>query len=72
MNPDNETIILSAIDSPEKCEKGTYTVSEIAGLLKISKSKAYDLCKQGFFRTINIGRAVRISKASFDKWFDSQ
>jgi len=72
MNPDNEAIMLSAIETPEKCGKGTYTASEIADLLKISKSKAYDLCKQGFFRTINIGRAVRISKASFDKWFDKQ
>ena len=69
MKPDNDTIMLSAMGSSEK---GAYKVSEIAALLKISKSKAYDLCKQGFFKTINIGRAVRISKASFDKWFDSQ
>jgi len=72
MNPDNGTVMPSNIEAPERTDRGAYTVSEIAGLLKISKSKAYDLCKQDFFRTVNIGRAVRVSKVSFDKWFDSQ
>lgn len=53
-------------------EKRTYTVSEISFILQIGKSKAYELCNQGLFRTIKIGRAVRISKASFDEWFNNQ
>ncbi len=56
----------------EVIEKRTYTVSEIACILKIGKSKAYELCNMGLFRTIKIGRAVRISKASFDDWFNNQ
>ena len=52
--------------------KRAYTVVEIADLLQISKSKAYELCRQGLFKTIKIGRAVRVSKLSFDEWLDRQ
>jgi len=52
--------------------KQVYTVLEIAEILQISKSKAYELCKQNLFRTVNIGRSVRISKESFDKWLNEQ
>lgn len=53
-------------------EKRTYTVQEIINILNISRSKAYDLCSGGNFRTIKIGRSIRVSKASFDKWLDEQ
>jgi len=59
------------INKCESRDKRSYTVNEIAELLQISKTKAYDLCKQNLFRTINVGRAVRISKKSFDDWFDA-
>lgn len=52
--------------------KRTYTVHEIASLLRISKSKAYELCNEDLFRIIRIGRSVRVSKASFDEWLDKQ
>ncbi len=51
-------------------EKRTYSVPEIAEILQISKSKAYELCKQSGFKTVNIGKAVRVSKKSFDSWLD--
>ncbi len=50
--------------------KRTYTVPEIAAILRISRSNAYDLCKKGAFQVIHIGRSVRISKKSFDEWLD--
>ena len=56
----------------ESVSKMVYTVPDIQEILKISKSKAYELCKQNLFRTINIGRAVRISKEPFDKWLNEQ
>jgi len=52
-------------------EKRTYTVEEVATMLQISKSKAYDLCKHNLFHTINVGRTIRISKNSFDIWLDN-
>ena len=72
MYPDNDIVILPSMEMTGLPDKRTYTVPEIAKLLRISKSKAYDLCKQGYFRAINIGRSVRISKESFDQWFDSK
>ena len=72
MYPDNNIVILPTMEMNGQTDKRTYTVPEIAELLRISKSKAYTLCKQGYFRSINIGRSVRISKESFDQWFDNR
>lgn len=52
-------------------EKKTYSVFEIAEILDISKSKAYELCKNADFKVVRIGRTIRVSKASFDVWLDS-
>jgi excisionase family DNA binding protein len=71
MCPDNniETTTMSAITSSDK---RAYTVVEVAALLQISKSKAYELCREGLFKTIKVGRSVRVSKLSFDEWLDNQ
>ncbi len=52
-------------------EKRTYTVDEVAELLQISRSKSYELCREGHFKIIKVGRSVRISKASFDEWLEA-
>lgn len=52
--------------------KRAYRVEDIAVLLDIGKSSAYELVKQGHFNTVKIGSAIRISKKSFDDWLDSQ
>lgn len=56
--------------SPAMQEKRTYSVQEIADILQISKSKAYALCRESCFKTVRVGKYVRISKASFDAWLD--
>lgn len=53
-------------------DKRVYRVEEIANLLGISISSAYELVKKGHFKTVRIGTAIRISKKSFDEWLDSQ
>ncbi len=53
-------------------EKRTYTVREAAELLGISNTAAYSLVKKKAFKTVRIGTAIRISKASFDEWLDAQ
>ncbi len=53
-------------------EKRTYLVGDIAAILGIGKSSAYELVKQGHFKIVRIGTAIRISKKSFDAWLDSQ
>lgn len=72
MNPDHATVKMSSVLSIDCSDKRTYTVSEIAELLRISKSKAYELCNQDLFKIVRIGRSVRVSKASFDGWLDQQ
>jgi len=51
--------------------KRTYSVPEIAAILQISKSMAYEMCKKSLFKTVKVGKYVRISKPSFDSWLDS-
>ena len=52
-------------------ERRTYTVDDIAQILGIGRSSAYLLVKEGHFRIVRIGNAIRISKRSFDEWLDS-
>lgn len=65
MNADTERIVST-------CEKRTYTVDEIQDILGISQPTAYALVKKNFFKTIYVGRHIRISKKSFDDWLDNQ
>ncbi len=52
--------------------KRTYTVDEIARILNIGRTTAYSLVKEGHFKIVRIGSAIRISKQSFDEWLDRQ
>lgn len=71
------TALDEKISESERCssqndrEKKTYSVREIAEILRISKSKAYELCANPEFKVIRLGRTIRISKASFDNWLDN-
>lgn len=51
-------------------ERRTYTVEEIAQILHIGRSTAYNLVKEGHFKIVRIGNSIRISKKSFDEWLD--
>ncbi len=55
----------------EASERRTYTVDEIARMLGIGRTSAYILVKEGHFKTVRIGNAIRISKRSFDEWLDT-
>ena len=58
--------------TPATNEKRTYSVQEIAEILQISRSMAYNLCSQSLFKTVRVGKYVRESKPSFDEWLDSK
>lgn len=51
-------------------EKRSYSVTEVADLLGVSKRSIYNLCSQGVFKSVRIGTRLRISKKSFDDWLD--
>ena len=56
--------------SKEMEEKKTYTVGEICKMLDISPKVAYALVKSGQFKYVRVGRAIRVSKSSFDSWLE--
>ncbi|MDO4568712.1 MAG: helix-turn-helix domain-containing protein [Clostridia bacterium] len=45
-------------------------MEEVKEILGISRRKAYELCNSNAFKVIRVGRALRVSKASFDYWLD--
>ena len=47
-------------------EQRTYKVEDIAVMLNIGRTSAYNLVKEGHFKTVRVGNAIRISKKSFD------
>lgn len=49
----------------------TYTVEDVAAMLNIGRTSAYNLVKEGHFKTVRVGNAIRISKKSFDEWLDT-
>lgn len=48
-----------------------YIVPEIAKILNIGRTNAYQLVKEGHFKIVKIGSSIRISKKSFDDWLDT-
>ena len=49
-------------------QRRTYTVSDIATILSVSRTTAYKLANSGLFKTIRIGNMIRISRKSFEEW----
>ena len=47
----------------------TYTVSEIARILGVSRTQDR-LVQEDLFKSVRIGNAIRIPKRSFDKWLE--
>ena len=45
--------------TPASNEKRTYSVQEIADILQISRSMAYNLCSQSLFKTVRVKTFLR-------------
>lgn len=52
--------------------KASYKLKEIIAILGISPSTARNLIKENKFRSVRIGREVRIIKADFDAWLENE
>ena len=61
-------IQIGTVNRPLECR--TYTVNEIARILGVSRTQAYHLVQEDLFKSVRIGKAIRISKRSFDKWLE--
>ena len=52
--------------------KITYSATEIAEILGVSKSAAYDLLHRKDFPTLHIGRRLLVVASQFDEWLAVQ
>jgi excisionase family DNA binding protein len=52
-------------------QKITYTVPEIAEILRIGRGKAYKLIKRNLFPVIYIDNSIRIPSSPFYNWLNS-
>lgn len=43
------------------------TIEDIAKILNIGRTSAYNLVKEGYFRVVRIGNTLKISQKSFDE-----
>jgi excisionase family DNA binding protein len=48
------------------------TVKELAEILRIGRSSAYELCRQNEFPVVRIGKNIRISKGALFEWIERE
>lgn len=47
-------------------------VPEVAQVLRIARSRAYELVGSGEIPSVRIGRSVRVSRKELDRWLEEQ
>ncbi|MBA2712667.1 MAG: helix-turn-helix domain-containing protein [Rubrobacteraceae bacterium] len=47
-------------------------VPEVAQVLRIARSRAYELVGEGGIPSVRIGRSVRVSRKELDRWLEEQ
>lgn len=47
-------------------------VPEVAEVLRIARSRAYELVADGTIPAIRINRSVRVSRKEFERWLEDQ
>jgi excisionase family DNA binding protein len=47
-------------------------VPEVAQVLRIARSRAYELVAEGEIPSVRIGRSVRVSRIELDRWLEKQ
>ena len=47
-------------------------VPEVAEILRVARSRAYELVADGEIPAVKIGRSVRVSRKELDRWLEDQ
>ncbi len=47
-------------------------VPEVARVLRIARSRAYELVADGEIPSVRIGRSVRVSRRELERWLEGQ
>ena len=58
--------------NPASKEKFSYNENEICQILGICRDTARRLIRSGQFRSIKVGREIRVIKSEFDAWLEKQ
>jgi len=56
----------------ERTEVSLLTVDEMAQILRIGRSSAYELCRQKEFPIVRIGRSIRIPRRALYEWIEGR
>jgi excisionase family DNA binding protein len=48
------------------------TVKELAEILRIGRSSAYELCRQNAFPVVRVGKSIRIPKGALLDWVERE
>ncbi|WP_374713532.1 helix-turn-helix domain-containing protein [Symbiobacterium terraclitae] len=55
----------------ETVEPMLLTVAQVASMLQIARSKAYEMVAQGEIPSVRLGRSVRVPRAALAAWVTS-
>ncbi len=47
-------------------------VAEVARIIRVARSRAYELVAEGEIPSIRIGRSVRVNRRELDEWLEGQ
>ena len=47
-------------------------VPEVARIIRVARSRAYELVAEGEIPSVRIGRSVRVSRKELDLWLEEQ
>ncbi len=47
-------------------------VPEVARIIRVARSRAYELVAEGEIPSVRIGRSVRVSRRDLDRWLEEQ
>ncbi len=47
-------------------------VPEVAEIIRVARSRAYELVAEGEIPSVRIGRSVRVSRKELDRWLEEQ
>lgn len=53
-------------------EREWLKVPEVAEVLQIARSRAYELVGSGAIPSVRIGRSVRVSRKELDRWLEER
>ena len=60
------------VEDQERDATASYSLPEITHMLGTHRQNVYNLVAAGHFEVIQLGKNKRVTKASFEKWYNSQ